>query len=140
MKSLALGQSIVIAVKHTDLNPILPHPLSVRESILINTRLDTMWTFLSQLGLPVEAFIFSNVSENGESRTAAKIVLTKDYYINIDVKYIEPLESYKGKTDSKYSLYKGTKLLAEGAYITDIKNELKALPICKPGIVTQNQV
>lgn len=134
-ENLKIGQTA--SIKHTDLNEIPPPRLSMRESVLMNTRLDTMWTYLSQLGLPVEAFIFAKETDNG--RTSAKIILTKDYCVTIDVKYLEPLESISGKTDSIYTLYKGKQKLAEGAHISNIKNELKALPICKTGIVTQNQ-
>jgi len=137
LKRMKLGQSIVLGIKPTDLNPILPASKAVRESTLMNTRLDTMWTYLSQLGLPVEAFIFSQASD-GETRTAAKIILDKDYCVEIHVSYQEPLQMFSGKTDAKYKLMKGKQLLAEGQYITELKDALKKLPICQKGIVTQN--
>ena len=138
LSAMKLGQSIA-ALKPTDLNEIGPPEKMVREALLTNTRLDNTWTYLSQLGIPVESFVFSLCSDDHKSKTVAKIILAKDYRIDVSVSFIEPLHSLRGKAMTSFKLFKGNQLLGEGGNITDLQGALNKLPIKKQGIITQSE-
>jgi len=138
LSNLKLGQSIA-ALKPTDLNTIGPPEKMVREALLTNTRLDNTWTYLSQLGVPVESFIFSRASDDHETKSVAKIILAKDYRIDVSVSFIEPLHSLRGKAMTSFKLFKGSQLLGEGGNITDLHALLMKLPIKQKGIITQSE-
>lgn len=126
LRSLKVGQSLICA-SPLAYNKILPINKYEREKMLINTRLDSYWLKIEQMGIKVTGFLFSDVEKNGKGKTNAKILLTNNYNIEIHVSYQEPVHFFNGKHDIEFLLCHGEQVLKTVSHMEDLRNDLNAL-------------